>query len=165
VFESSDHISPSNVLQIEPGLGLSETFYHWTISVYSIGEFLGAIFAGYIVSRIPFWYSVMLTLLTDITAYVFYATAINGWMMIIARVLAGTYGSLQNVVAFAYFGVSYPLYLEALGKEERAKEEQKTTKVKDRLFTFYAIAANVGFLFGPGVLPFFTIPTTYLTMK
>jgi len=93
----------------------------------------------------------MLALVINTLAYVFYATAINGWMMIIARVLAGMYGSWGNVVAFAYFGVSYPLYLEALGKEQRAREEQKTTKVKDRLFTFYAVAGSFGYLFGPGV--------------
>ena len=117
--------------------------------MYSIGEFLGAIFAGYIVSRIPFWYSTMLALLTDIAAFVFYATAINGWMMIIARVLAGTFSSLENVIALAYFGVSYPLYLEALGKEQAVKE--KTTNVKDKLFTLYAIAGGFGYLFGPGL--------------
>ena len=93
----------------------------------------------------------MLPLLTDITAYVLYATAINGWMMIIARVLAGMYPGLVNVVALTYFGVSYPLYLEILGKEQRVREEQKTTKVKDKLFTFYGIAHNVGYLFGPGL--------------
>ena len=147
----SANISSSNILQIEPGLGLSETFYHWMISVYSVGEFLGAMIAGYIASRIPFCYSTMFTLLIGITAYVFYATAINGWMMITARLLAGMYVSLGNVVAFAYFGVSYPLYLEALGKEERVREEQKTTKVKDRLFTFYGVAANFGLLFGLGL--------------
>jgi len=121
------------------------------ITTYSIGEFLGAIFAGYIVSRIPFWYSAMLALVTEIIAYVLYATAINGWMMIIARVLAGTFSSLENVIALAYFGVSYPVYLEALGKEQRDKEEQKTTKVKDKLFTFYAITGGIGYLFGPGL--------------
>ena len=142
-------------LQIEPGLGLSETFYHWTIAAYCIGEVLGAIFAGYIVSRIPFWYSTMLALLIDITGFVFYATAINGWMMITSQVLAGMFSSLANVLAFAYFGVSYPLYLEALGNEERVREQQKTTKVKDRLFSFYGVAAHVGFLFGPGLFTVF----------
>ena len=119
--------------------------------MYSVGEFLGAMIAGYIASRIPFCYSTMFTLLIGIIAYVFYATAINGWMMITARLLAGMYGSLGNVVAFAYFGVSYLLYLEALGKEERVKEERKTTKVKDRLFTFYAVSASFGHMFGPGL--------------
>ena len=136
---------------MEPGLGLSETFYHWVITAYSIGEFLGALLAGYVASRIPFWYSAMLALLTNIIAYVFYATAINGWTMITARVLAGMYCSLQTVLALTYFGVSYPQYLEALGKEQRIKEEQKTTKVKDKLFALYAVAGNVGSLLGPGL--------------
>ena len=151
MFGNCDHNSPSNVLQIEPGLGLSETFYHWTVPAYSIGEFLGALFAGYIVSRIPFWYSTILALLMDIAAYVFYATAINGWMMITARLLAGMFSSLQYTAALTYFGVSYPLYLEALGKEQRVSEEQKTTKVKDKLFAFYAVACSFGYLLGPGL--------------
>ena len=137
------------------GLGLPETFYHWTIAAYSIGEVLGAILAGYIASKIPFWYSTMLALLIDISAFVFYATAINGWMMITSQVLSGMFSSLANVLAFSYVGVSYPLYLEALGKEERVREEQKITKVKDRLFSFYGVAANVGFLFGPGLFTVF----------
>jgi len=120
--------------------------------VYSIGEFLGAIFAGYIASRIPFWYITLLALLTNITAYVLYAAAINGWMIISARLLAGLFGGSRNVISYTYFGVSYPVYLEALGKEQRVKEEQKTTKVKDKLFTLYAVAGNLGILFGPGLL-------------
>ena len=87
----------------------------------------------------------------DIAAYVFYATAINGWMMITARLLAGMFSSLQFTTALTYFGVSYLLYLEALGKEQRVSEEQKTTKVKDKLFAFYAVASNFGYLFGPGL--------------
>ena len=139
------------MLQIEPGLGLSETFYHWVITAHSFGEFLGALLAVYIVSRIPFWYSTMLVLLIDITGFVFYATAINGWMMITARLVAGMSCSMLTVLALTYFGVSYPLYLEVLGKEERVREEQKTTKVKDRLFAFKTLAANVGSLLGTGI--------------
>ena len=85
----------------------------------------------------------------------FYATAINGWMMITSQVLSGMFSSLANVLAFSYVGVSYPLYLETLRKEERVREEQKITKVKDRLFSFYGVAANVGFLFGPGLFTVF----------
>ena len=33
-------------LQIEPGLGLSELWYSWIISIASIGELLGAIVSG-----------------------------------------------------------------------------------------------------------------------
>ena len=72
-------------------------------------------------------------------------------MMIIARLLAGLFGGSHNVISYTYFGVSYPVYLEALGKEQRVKEEQKTTKVKDKLFTFYAITGGIGYLFGPGL--------------
>ena len=106
----------------------------------------------------------MLALLIDITGLVFYATASNGWMMITSRVLSGTSGSMLNVLPLTYFGVSYALYLEALGKEERVREEQKTTTVKDRLFTLYSVAANVGYLFGQGLFTVVNSNTTSNTI-
>jgi len=47
--------------------------------------------------------------------------------------------------------VSYPQYLGVIEKEQRIKEEQKTTKVKAKLFALYAVAGNVGSLLGPGL--------------
>ena len=68
-----------------------------------------------------------------------------------ARVLSGTFVGLQSVISFTYFGVSYQYYLELLGPEGRRREEAKTTRVKDLLFAFYAVAANLATLFGPGL--------------
>ena len=136
--------------QIEAGLGLSEKFYHVAVSSFSIGEFVGALIGGFLASRIPFWYCAMGALLCHIVGFVIYATAVSGWMIIGARILSGTFVGLQSVVSFTYFGVSYQHYLEITGPKERKKEEAKTTRVKDHLFAFYAVAANVGTLFGPG---------------
>ena len=139
-------------LQIEAGLGLSEKFYHIAVSSFSIGEFVGALIGGFLASRIPFWYSAMGALLCHIVGFVIYATAVSGWMIIGARILSGTFVGLQSVVSFTYFGVSYQHYLEVIGPKERKREEAKTTRVKDHLFAFYAVAANVGTLFGPGLI-------------
>ena len=138
--------------QIEAGLGLSEKFYHVAVSSFSIGEFVGALIGGFLASRIPFWYSAMGALLCHIVGFVIYATAVSGWMIIGARILSGTFVGLQSVVSFTYFGVSYQHYLEIIGPKERKKEEAKTTRVKDQLFAFEAVAANVGSLFGPGLI-------------
>ena len=59
---------------------------------------------------------------------------------------------MQSVPSLAYFGVSYLHYLEVLEPEERTKEEGKTTRVKDMLFVFYAVSANIGTLIGPGLV-------------
>ena len=122
------------------------------ISAFSIGELLGAMTASIVSSRIPLWYNTMAALLCHITGFVVYATATSGWVMIVARVLSGTYIGLQTVILFAYFGVSYQHYLEVLEPEERTKEEGKTTRVKDTLFAFYAFSSNIGTLIGPGLM-------------
>ena len=143
-------------LQIEAGLGLSESFYHVAISAFSIGELLGAMTASIVSSRIPLWYSTMAALLCHITGFVVYAMATSGWMMIVARVLSGTFIGLQTVLVLTYFGMSYQHYLEVLGPEERTKEEGKTTRVKDTLFAFYSFSANMGTLIGPGLMHAYT---------
>ena len=139
-------------LQIEAGLGLSESFYHVAISAFSIGEFLGAMTASIISGRVSLWYNTMAGLLCYITGFVVYATATSGWMIVLARILSGAYVGLQTVILLAYFGMSYQHYLEVLGPEERTKEEGKTTRVKDTLFALYCTAGNMGALIGPGLI-------------
>ena len=138
-------------IQIEAGLGLSESFYHVAISAFSVGQLLGAMTASIIFSRMPLWYNTMAALLCHITGFVVYAMATSGWMMIVARILSGMFIGLEVVLSLAYFGVSYLHYLEVLGPEERTKEEGKTTRVKDTLFALYAVSENMGNLIGPGL--------------
>ena len=138
--------------QIEAGLGLSERFYHVAISAFSIGELLGAMTASIVSSRVPLWYRTMAALLCHITSFVVYGLATSGWMIVLARLLSGIFIGLQTVLSLTYFGVSYQHYLEVLEPEERTKEEEKTTRVKDTLFAFYAFSANIGSLIGPGLM-------------
>ena len=138
--------------QIEAGLGLSERFYHVAVSAFSIGELLGAMIASIVSSRVPLWYNTMAALLCHITGFVVYATATSAWMIVLARILSGAYIGLLTVILLAYFGVSYQHYLEVLGPEERTKEEEKTTRVKDTLFALYCAAGNMGALIGPGLI-------------
>ena len=137
-------------LQIEPELGLPERFYHVAVSSFFIGEFLGALIGGILSSIIPFWYSAMGALLFHTVGFVIYATAVNGWMVIVARILTGFFAGLQVVTILTYFGVSYQHYLDVIGTEERKKEEASTTRVKDQLFAIYMLVGNAGILFGPG---------------
>lgn len=139
-------------LQIEAGLGMSEKFYHIAVSSFSMGEILGAVILGTLSSRIPFWYSAIGALLCHTVGFTLFAVAVSGWMIVVARVLTGMFTALQVVTVFTYFGVSYQHYLDNLEPKERKKEEAKTTRVKDRLFAMYAVATNVGALFGPGLI-------------
>ena len=130
---------------------MSEKFYHVAVSSFSTGEIPAALILGILSSRIPFWYSAMGALLCYTIGYVLFAIAVSGWMIVVARVLIGMFTGLQVVIIFAYFGVSYQHYLDNLEPKERKKEEAKTTRVKDQLFGFEAVVANVGSLFGPGL--------------
>ena len=116
---------------------------------FGVGELLGAFIGS--IGRLPLWYNTMAALLCHIVSFVVYAMATNGWMIIVARVLSGTFVGMQSVLTLAYFGVSYQHYLEVLGPEERTKEEGKTTRMKDILFVFYAVSGNLGTLIGPGL--------------
>jgi len=144
-----NHLYCADFSQIEHGLGLSETFYAWTIAAFSIGEFVGALSAGILTNIIPFWHNVLISILAHTFGYLLYALATEGWMMIISRLLTGIFVGMQSVTAFTYFGVSYEKYLQALG-EGRKEEERKTIRVKDTLFALFALSSNMGHLIGPG---------------
>ena len=102
-------------LQIETELGLPERFYHIAVSSFFVGEFLGAFIAGILSSRIPFWYWTIGALLFHTVGFVMYATAMSGWMVIVARLLTGVFAGLGTVTILTYFGVSYQHYLDVIG--------------------------------------------------
>lgn len=131
---------------------MSEKFYHAAISSFSIGEFLGAMMGGIFASRIPFWYSTLVSLLFHSVAFLIYAIATDGWIVIAAQLLSGMFVGQQSVVSLTYIGVSYQHYVEILDPKERIKEERKITRVKDTLFAFYNVSASSGTLFGLGMI-------------
>ena len=87
------------------------------------------IFAG----RIPFWYITLVSLLYHSVAFLIYAIAMDGWIVIAAQLLSGMFVGQQSVVSLTYIGVSYQHYVEILGPKERIEEEGKITRVKDTL--------------------------------
>jgi len=101
------------------------------------------------VNIIPFWYSVLICLLTHIVGFLVYGLATAGWMIILARLLGGMFVAMQTVISYTYLGVTYQQYLEALG-EARKEEERKTTRVKDVVFALFLPICPAGTLFGPG---------------
>ena len=131
---------------------MSEKFYHVAISSFSIGEFLGAMMGGIFACRIPFWYSTLASLLFHSVAFLIYAIAMDGWIVIAAQLLSGMFVGQQSVVSLTYIGVKYQHYVEVLDPKERMKEERKIARVKDTLFAFYNVSASCGTLFGLGMM-------------
>lgn len=98
--------------QFEPGLGVNENVYAWSVSVNDIGGFLGGLLGGVLASTVPYWYGFLIALIFNVAGFLIYGTARAGWMIILARLLIGTFSGLQRSLVYAYIGVSYQLYVK-----------------------------------------------------
>ena len=134
------------VQKIEPGLELSEAFYSLTYVVLFAGYTISAVVVGLLFNLIPTWYLLLVSTVSLILGYLLYALAINGWMMLVARGLAGlSYGAV-TALTFAYFGVSYEKYVEDL-KILGEFEENRAAKMKGYIFS----SEHIGYALGNGI--------------
>ena len=69
-------------VQVQPGLGLSEVWYSWIVSVASVGLLIGSITLGFLVRWFYAKYLFVGNLLVCIAGGVLYAAARNGWMLL-----------------------------------------------------------------------------------
>ena len=110
---------------------------------------IAAVATGLLFNLIPTWYLLLVSTLCHILGYLLYALATNGWMMILARVLAGLHLGSIDALVFAYYAVSFDIYkenLKTLGKFEKKKE----AKLKGYLFSSSAIGYTVGYIIAVG---------------
>ena len=135
----------SGALQnIEPGLEQSETFYSLTYVVLFSTYTISAVSTGLLFNHVPTWYLFMFSTLSHTLGYLMYALATNGWMMIVARGLAGLQLGASTSLVFAYCSVSFEKYtenLKILGKYEKNKAE----RVKGYVFSLFFIGNSLGF--------------------
>ncbi|CAI8044642.1 hypothetical protein GBAR_LOCUS24744 [Geodia barretti] len=147
--ESEECRSQRNGEDIEPGLEESESFYTLTYTVLFLGHAIGSIVAGLLFNYIPTWYLFLCSTLSFIFGYLLYALASNGWMMILARGLAGIQLGTSTALSFAYFGVSFEKYTENIKLLEKY-ESKKVARVKKYLFSTYSIGTFFGRVVGIG---------------
>ena len=131
-------------MQFELGLGLSEEFYSWVISINNIGGFLGGIAGMIFTTTLPYWFSFMISLACHTAGFLLYATVSHGWMLIIGRLLVGIFSGLHRSLSFAYFAVTYEFYIS------EKEESKKYCRIKDILFSLYTVSTSFGFLIGAG---------------
>ena len=134
---------------IEPGLEESESFYTLTYTVLFLGHAIGSIVAGFLFNYIPTWYLFLCSTLSLIFGYLLYALASNGWMMILARGLAGIQLGTSTALSFAYFCVSFEKYTENIKLLDKY-ESKKVARVKKYLFSTYSIGTFFGRVVGIG---------------
>ena len=136
---------------MEPGLEQSESFYSLTYVALFVGHVIAAVTTGLLFNLIPTWYLFLVSTLSHTLGYLLYALATNGWMMILARALAGgQLGSVDSLI-FAYYSVSFDKYtenLKTLGKFEK----KRATKIRGYVFGTSAIGYIIGFLLGGGII-------------
>ena len=137
---------------MEPGLEQTETLYSLTYVALFVSHTISAVATGLLFNHIPTWYLFLVSTLCHILGYLLYALATSGWMMILARALAGLHLGAIDTLVFAYYAVSFEKYkenLKTLGKFEKKKE----TIMKGYLFSTSAIGYAVGDIIAVGILP------------
>ena len=78
-------LAPISHAQIQPGLGLSETWYSWIISLSSLGEFTGAITYGVLLRFFLTKHLMLVNLSVAATGGLFYGIGKFGWMLLIGK--------------------------------------------------------------------------------
>ena len=126
---------------IEPGLEQSETFYSITYVVLFAGYSVSAVSVGFLFNHMPTWHLLFVSTLCHTIGYLIYALAMNGWMMIVARALAGLQlGAVESLVF--YYSLSFMKYTENLKK--------KAHRAKGYLFSTSNLGSILGYAFGSG---------------
>jgi len=72
-------------VQIQPGLGLSETWYSWVIGLSSLGEFTGAITYGVLLHFFLTKHLMLVNLSVAAIGGLFYGIGKFGWMLLIGK--------------------------------------------------------------------------------
>ena len=132
---------------MEAGLGESEEFYSWVITLFNVGALIGAILCGFLVKFIPYWHLILLSLLAHTIGYVTYAVTYEGWLIMVSKVLSGFFIGAEMALALSYFAESsmeYEDLLRKLGKRTSG------TSFRNSLFAVHNIGVNIGYIFGPG---------------
>ena len=137
--------------KVEPGLEQSEAFYSLTYVALFVGHVIAAVATGLLFNHIPTWYLFLVSTLCHILGYLLYALATSGWMMILARGLAGLQLGAIDVITFGYYAVSFEKYKENL-KTLGLFEEKKAAKVKGYVFSSSTIGYIIGYQIGAGML-------------
>ena len=134
---------------IEPGLEQSETFYSLTYVVMFSTYTISAVVTGLLFNHVPTWYLFMFSTLSHILGYLLYALATNGWMLMLARGLAGVQLGASTSLVMAYCSVSFEKYtknMKILGKYEKKKAE----RVKGYVFSLFIVGNSLGVAIGIG---------------
>ena len=140
-------------MQIVPGFGKSEVFYTWAVTMYSVGEVVGAFSAPPLSKHVPYRLSFAIGALASLVAFLFYSLAPSIWFVLVARFFVGVNNGLLVPLVLTYLIETstdvYQRQLE-LEKEQTGGDVSGTSTeptatenpLKHKLFTAYTFSSS-----------------------
>ena len=121
--------------------------------MYSIGELISAPTSGFATKYIPYRYTILLSSISLALGALIYAVAVQGWMILIARLFLGINLGSGLVLISTYLGETA---IEVTSRREAAgqipKQGNGGATLKDKLFIWYTFTNYAGYLVGSGEL-------------
>ena len=116
------------------------------MTLYSLGEFVGAMGAGFITKFLPYRLAFLLAIAMCQLGYLLYslATTAHAWMIFIARLCIGMNAGLLLVLITAYLGET------ATTVHKSVPQSHKHYSLKDKLFVCYSVVSSFSYLIAPG---------------
>lgn len=115
-----------------------------TIGARCVGGVLTAAFIGILIRWVPYWHLNFISLVSFTIGWIIYATAVEGWMLVISRILAGVFTGMHYTITYAYFGESFEDYVAA--QKELDNYGGRQAAVKDLLFALHGIAMYLAYI-------------------
>ena len=140
------------------GLGQSETFYSWAVTMFSFGDMLGALVAGKLTHYISYRLSFLLGLSLCVVGHILYflTNQHQVWMILVARFIIGLHVGCITVLVCAYIGETAPEELanqpqldsNHCSKAGSCRKHKNT--LKDKLFVFTSFVTTITYMSASG---------------
>ena len=97
-------------MQLQPGLGLSETWYSWIVSIISVGELAGAVATSVLMRKVFIKFLMLANLSLCAFGGLLYGVGEYGWMLLIGKSHSNTYlGYFMFYVVTGFYAMCLPL--------------------------------------------------------
>ena len=139
--------------QVEGGLGESELFYSLIIGAQHLGSVIGSLVCGFLVRYMPFLILFLTATCFHIVGYVLYGLATQGWILMVAELLAGYYLGAQGTLSYAYVTDSVSTYVKLLREKEGRfdTDEKREIRLRNLLFALKTLGNSLGSFVGAGM--------------
>ena len=90
-------------MQVQPGLGLSETWYSWIVSIISVGELVGAVATSILLQKVFTKFLMLVNLLLCGLGGLLYGLGQYGWMLLIGKRKVSRYTCGRAVIIIIHY--------------------------------------------------------------